>query len=218
MLKKSMSLRERKKEEKLQAIERAGRELFSENGFEATTTRAIAQRAGIGAGTLFVYFPNKMDLLVHLFLKDIEEVIDEAFGSLDEELELVDALLHVFGRLYDYYERDLRLSRVFLKEIIFIWSRARDEIDDDTKGQHHQTFTELLMRLATIVQRAKERGELAEDVEALEATYHFFGAYWMGLMSRLAGAIPDRDNQQRLLARGLRALVAGLSAVEPEAD
>lgn len=41
------------------AILAAARQQFAEVGFEAATTREIAQRAEIAAGTLFNYFPNK---------------------------------------------------------------------------------------------------------------------------------------------------------------
>ena len=47
-------LRERNRADKLGRILAAGRELFARDGFDATTSRAIAQQAGIGTGTLFL--------------------------------------------------------------------------------------------------------------------------------------------------------------------
>jgi AcrR family transcriptional regulator len=44
----------------------AARECFSEAGFEAATTRDIAARAEIAAGTLFNYFPSKEAIAVAL--------------------------------------------------------------------------------------------------------------------------------------------------------
>lgn len=43
-------------------LQAAGR-LFARQGFEATTTRDIAQSAGIASGTLFNYFPTKEAIL-----------------------------------------------------------------------------------------------------------------------------------------------------------
>ena len=37
---------------------------FTEQGFAGTSTREIAQRAGVAEGTIFRYFPTKNDLLV----------------------------------------------------------------------------------------------------------------------------------------------------------
>ena len=196
-----MSLRARKKKEKTRRIENAGRELFASQGFEPTTTRDLAKHAGIGAGTLFVYFPRKLDLLVHLFVHDIGEVLETAFTALDPELELIDSVMHVFVALFDYYERDKRLARVFLKELMFIEPGARRELDALT--------LDFIQRLAPLVTRAKERGDLPAHVAELEAAYHFFSAYTFALVSWLSSVVPKAE-QRRMLERSLALLVGGL--------
>ena len=47
------------REETRQKLIEAGRRLFRQGGLAATTTRRIAEVAGVGAGTLFNYFPSK---------------------------------------------------------------------------------------------------------------------------------------------------------------
>src|ERR1700687_1389220 len=54
-------LRERNKQEKLERIQHSARVLFTHKGFEETTTREIARRAGVGAGTLFLYAKDKRE-------------------------------------------------------------------------------------------------------------------------------------------------------------
>jgi AcrR family transcriptional regulator len=49
-----------------QRIVQAAVELFKNGGFDATTTRDIARRAGIATGTLFNYFQTKENVLAHL--------------------------------------------------------------------------------------------------------------------------------------------------------
>jgi AcrR family transcriptional regulator len=56
-----------------QAILQAARRLFAENGFEATTTRDIAQAAAIASGTLFNYFATKEAI--------VASMADEALGK-----------------------------------------------------------------------------------------------------------------------------------------
>jgi AcrR family transcriptional regulator len=97
--------RSRNKLDKLARIEKAGRALFAKRGFDATTTRAIAARADIGIGTLFLYFAKKEDLLVHLFHRDIGAVQGEIFATLPAQ-PLRAQLLHIFEGLYAYYARD----------------------------------------------------------------------------------------------------------------
>lgn len=56
---------ETKVETRRRILEAAGR-LFAASGYEASTTRDIADAAGIANGTLFNYFPNKEAILAAL--------------------------------------------------------------------------------------------------------------------------------------------------------
>lgn len=47
------------------AIIEAAQELFAEHGFERTTTRAVAARAGVDVAMIYHHFASKDDLLVH---------------------------------------------------------------------------------------------------------------------------------------------------------
>src|SRR5690606_35807052 len=71
-------LRERNKREKRARIERAARELFERKGFEAATARAIAARARVGLGTLFLYARDKRELLFLVFAEESRRLFAEA--------------------------------------------------------------------------------------------------------------------------------------------
>ena len=60
---------EKPRREKEQAILAAALELFSERGFDGTAVPLIAERAGVGAGTIYRYFENK-EALVNVLYKD----------------------------------------------------------------------------------------------------------------------------------------------------
>ena len=49
--------------EKREAIINAALKLFTERGFDGTTTAAISEEAGVATGTLFRYFPTKEALI-----------------------------------------------------------------------------------------------------------------------------------------------------------
>lgn len=72
-----------------QAILHAAQRLFAEKGFEATTTRDIAQAAGIASGTLFNYFPTKEAVVACLASEASAQAIAEADAgsSANETLE-----------------------------------------------------------------------------------------------------------------------------------
>jgi AcrR family transcriptional regulator len=73
-----------------QRILEAARQLFAANGFEPSTTRDIAQAAGIASGTLFNYFTTKEAILAAL-AADAGASLDfesqsGACGSFEEDL------------------------------------------------------------------------------------------------------------------------------------
>ncbi len=69
-----------------QRILEAAEKLFTTRGFEACTTREIAEAAGIATGTLFNYFVSKEAVLACLAVEAVGEVQTDAGGSLEEDL------------------------------------------------------------------------------------------------------------------------------------
>jgi AcrR family transcriptional regulator len=75
-----------------QTILDVARQLFVAKGFDATTTRDIAQAAGIATGTLFNYFPTKEAVLACLAAEAGAEAIEavaarpEPAGTVEEDL------------------------------------------------------------------------------------------------------------------------------------
>ena len=112
--------RERNKQQKRERLLAAARSLFARKGFAATTTAEIAARAEVGAGTLFLYFASKEDLLVELFRAEMDRVIERAFATLPRRASLLTELLHVYGAMIAHHERDPELARAFVKEMLFV--------------------------------------------------------------------------------------------------
>ncbi|MET7933778.1 TetR family transcriptional regulator [Streptomyces sp. NPDC005322] len=59
-----MGLRERKKLQTRQAIQRAAHRLFTEQGYDATPMDRIAEAAEVSLSTVFRYFPTKEDIVL----------------------------------------------------------------------------------------------------------------------------------------------------------
>ena len=56
-------------------IIKAALNLFQTKGFDATTTRAIATKAGIAEGTVFNYFKTKEDIALYFFEEEVEHAV-----------------------------------------------------------------------------------------------------------------------------------------------
>ena len=107
------------KADKLRRITAAARVLFIEKGFDGTTMRDIAARAGVGFGTLFDYSSNKRDFLFLLFNPELESVLDESAAAATAEPLFLDKLMAFFGGYYALYARDRAIARAVLRELTF---------------------------------------------------------------------------------------------------
>ena len=115
---------------------------------------------------------------------------------------MVDQLTHVAGRLYAYYGRDPRLSRIFLKELLFLEEGERDDMMALTMSH--------VVRLAELVARAKERGEVARSADPMRVATHAFALYLFGLVAWLNGGIPTPELIGAQLEAQLEALMHGI--------
>ena len=87
------------KAETRRRILKAARDRFAKVGFEAATTREIAQAAGIAVGTLFNYFPSKEAIVMTMVAEALdkarrrcatgprgESLVEDLFALIAEEL------------------------------------------------------------------------------------------------------------------------------------
>jgi AcrR family transcriptional regulator len=77
--------RQRRSRDTVAFVLEAAAQLFAERGYDAATTNAVAERAGVSIGTLYQYFASKDGLLLGLLdqhLDDAEAVVAARFGDL----------------------------------------------------------------------------------------------------------------------------------------
>jgi AcrR family transcriptional regulator len=79
-----VSRRATQKQRIREGIVKAALALFQTKGFEATTTKAIARKAGIAEGTVFNYFKSKDDIALYFF----EQEVDHAMKSVRDNPRL----------------------------------------------------------------------------------------------------------------------------------
>ncbi len=196
-----MNRRARRKHETLNRIAEAAWCLFSTHGYDATSTREIAEAADIAAGTLFNYFPEKRSLLIYLMQRQIDRAAVKGFDSMPGTSLEAD-LTHVFSALTTCYANERRLSRVFIKELLFTEGAER-------AGTAAWTFG-LVQRIATRIGESQEQGELDTTVDPMDAAQQVFSAHYFGMMTWLGGTIPSRAVQEAQFQTALRLLLGGL--------
>ena len=81
--------------------------------------RAIAARARVATGTLFLYARDKRELLFLVFQDEAQRIFAESDAALRDDTGLVDALMGLFGGFLDFYARNPELSAALLREFFF---------------------------------------------------------------------------------------------------
>ena len=69
--------------DKRDAILRAAIRTFARSGFFGAQVADVARTAGVAAGTVYLYFRSKDDLLVSIFEKTMREAIQEGRASVE---------------------------------------------------------------------------------------------------------------------------------------
>jgi len=104
----------------------AALEVFSHKGFHVATVDEIAERAGVGKGTLYRYFSNKETLfneLVRLRLEELERDANAALNDRDNVLTMIAKYLRVY---FEFFDRNQRLYRVIVQERLDVGKQVQD--------------------------------------------------------------------------------------------
>jgi AcrR family transcriptional regulator len=149
--------REANKRAKLERIREAAEAVFQSKGFEAATTREIAERAGVALGTLFLYADNKSDLLLLLYDDALDRLTDRAFKRADDGMPLVDQLVAFFSEFFRSLGETPELSRQMLCEALFGNGKVAKRLA--IRMQRMQT------RVAEIIARSQAAGLIAAEAD-----------------------------------------------------
>jgi TetR/AcrR family transcriptional regulator len=111
--------RERSKQDKLDRITAAARELFSEHGVDEVTTQQIADKADIGTGTLFLYAKTKGELLLLVQNSSYADALVEGRTAAEAIPDVFDAVMAIIRPVVECNRKQIDNGRTYLREIVF---------------------------------------------------------------------------------------------------
>jgi AcrR family transcriptional regulator len=196
--------RGQKKQDRREKIRQAAWELFLEEGYEGATTRAVAERAGIAAGTLFLYAKDKQDLLFLVMHDRLVAAVEEAFDTLPRRGPLLERWMHLFHRIFRMYSEHPALGAAFVRSLPGASGPNAERVNA-------LTFS-FLHRLAALVRDAQEQGEVAPDVLPMQAASNVFSLYFGALLAWLSGMLPLELALEKHLRPALALQIRGLRA------
>ncbi|MEH2296154.1 TetR/AcrR family transcriptional regulator [Nostoc sp.] len=92
--------------------------LFASKGFDGTTTRDLAQTAGVAEGTLFRHFPNKKAILVEVATSGWVEILTDLLTELSE-MGSYKAIAQVMRHRMWNFQKNADVMRVCFMEVQF---------------------------------------------------------------------------------------------------
>ena len=180
-----MSVREKKKQKTKQAILDSAIALFSTNGFENTSIEELAKVAGVGKGTVYGYFQTKTEIL-HAFCEyELDQIHQELVRRANPEAPILEQMLTIYMTEFKHVTKNKEFGRIFMRETVFP--------DENGIQDHAETEDKYFQLLFPILEKAKARKELREDIELLHLTAHFYALYVLLISAWYTGRIPTEE-------------------------
>jgi AcrR family transcriptional regulator len=144
----------------------AAASLFAAKGFNGTTTKEIANAAGVSEGLVFKYFPTKRMLYTAILAEKV--TVNELLESVEAAAKKQDDY-RVFTMIASYRIRPC-VDSTFLRLLLFS-ALERHELSEMFFGKHHKVFYD---HLATYIRTRITDGAF-RPVDPLLAARAFIG-------------------------------------------
>lgn len=188
--------RERNKQEKLERITAAARELFVLYGVDDVTTQQIADRADVATGTLFLYAKTKSELLLLVQNSAYQTALVEGKSAAADIEDPLHAILAIVRPVVKCNRTRVDNGRTYLREIVF----------GDPEEPHHGTALALTVEteneLAAVLAR---NGAMDPDRAATVA--HIVSAIMFVAMAATVNASRTVDEVLSDIEQQVRVLV-----------
>jgi AcrR family transcriptional regulator len=191
-----MSTRDANKRDKHARIRSAASALFRTRGYAGTTTRAIAARAQVATGTLFLYVRDKDDALALVFDDDVAAMLADRRSTLPSRGNLASRLAHLCHGFYSLYAANPALAQRYVRTI--------PSREGPRRAAHEALNATIIAAFDAELARARDRGALRPRVDLAIARTNLFAVFRVCVYDWLAR--PPCD-----VAAGLTTLRAALA-------
>jgi AcrR family transcriptional regulator len=198
-----MSVREAKKEEKIDKILTTALSLLARNGYENTTINDIADTAGISRGLLHYYFKDKEDLAAKALTFGFGPMWDSSVGkmqSAESPEQLADKMIEVL-------KNNIKENPDFSALLFEMWVSARRSAK--IRKVFNDGMNEAVDRLKTLLGFASNAGIIKVSPEEAEGTVRVLLAMYHGLAIQLL-ASPEKIDDRKMWAPIRKMLLSAL--------
>ncbi len=154
------SRRQKEKEDRKEQILAAARKVFFEDGIRRATVDAIAARAEVAKGTVYLYFPTKETILAHLLLEGLDTLSEQLAAAYDEAAPAGGEarVRQLTAAYYNFYHDEHEYFRLMM-------AFDRGQFEDSVSPEIYERILHRGLRslrwLAEAMQQAIDEGEFA---------------------------------------------------------
>ncbi|MFB6723845.1 TetR/AcrR family transcriptional regulator [Kribbella sp. NPDC056345] len=180
--------RERNKQDKLQRITAAARELFAEHGVDEVTTQEIADKADIGAGTLFLYAKTKGELLLLVQNSIYADALAEGRTAAESIADVLDAVMATVRPVVECNRQQIDNGRTYLRELLF----------GDPEEPHHRNALGLTVQTEKAIADVLQRDDRITSDDAATLAHIVSAVMFISMAATINIANPVDDVVQEI--------------------
>jgi AcrR family transcriptional regulator len=177
-------------------------ELFSKNGYDATSVAEICHKVKVSKGAFYHHFPSKQDLFLALmagWLGELDGMLQAATMSAEDVPQAIENMAGISGSLFDALEGGFPILLEF-------WTQANRQPEIWQRAV--EPYRNYLSYFAEVIRNGKSQGTFAEDLDAELSARLLLGVV-MGLLLQ-ASFDPEGADWQEVTRSGIKLLLNGM--------
>jgi TetR/AcrR family fatty acid metabolism transcriptional regulator len=178
------SLKEKQRGEREALILQVAEEVLMEKGYYETSIDEIAARVGIAKGTVYLHFPSKEDLVIAIFERDMQQLLQYIDSTMSSALTARGKIEAIF---------DLMHGGIISKRMQLLYSISNSgglrHLLVEKKGCLREIWDQLSARLNSLLEEGKAAGEFDSSLPTMVMLSAFY-------------SLLSPKNYDRLMAEG----------------
>ena len=130
--------------------------VFARQGFYQSTVAQIAKEAGVADGTIYLYFKNKDDILVHFFHYKTKQVFERFRTEVDNAESSLDKLRNLIRRHLSEFQQDRDMAVLYQ-----VGTHQIDRLAEDQIREMSKMYQDLV---SEIVEVGQQEGSIRKDL------------------------------------------------------
>lgn len=178
----------------------AALDLFAEQGFDATSTSQIADRAGVAVGSVYHVFRNKRELLMgvmttvfkSVFQSTADQFIDQTLGKNYPSFELF--IRSLVDDRFQFIDDNFKVTKVIVGKLL---------TDSEFVNEIKEIFAKQLLKTAfPIIEQFKQQGVIVDwpNEDIIQVIFGPFAVHFGKLVFGVAPQSTDDKVRERKIA------------------